>query len=188
MSPLDKLFTVRIKAAPGVTNTSERLHKDLEQIRRVAAGFEKDEGDSRGSAVIEEKYAKRVEEIEAAAESRGGGDEGETEVEEELRIEAEKAVKLEALVRLLFGLLVAGGEADSPHDGSTDQEDARFVPPLPSLRLPHVLLLPSDLPLCRGARAQVSHAPASGIQDRHCQRQGLWWVFLARGRACTSGC
>lgn len=80
MSPLDKLFTVRIKAAPGIMNTSERLHKDLEQIRFVAAGFEKDEGDSRGSAVIEERYARGLADIESVKED--GGEDVENRVEE----------------------------------------------------------------------------------------------------------
>lgn len=71
MAPLDKLFTVRIKAAPGVMNTVERLRKDLDQIRRVATGFEKDEGDSRGSAVIEEQFAKLTNELESTREEVG---------------------------------------------------------------------------------------------------------------------
>lgn len=83
MSPLDKLFTVRIKAAPGVMNTSERLRKDLDQIRRVAAGFEKDEGDSRGSAVIEERFSKLAAEIEAVKEepTKEDGESGESKME-----------------------------------------------------------------------------------------------------------
>lgn len=56
--------TARGRAVPILMNTPERLQQDLEQIRRVATTFEKDEGDSRGSGAIEELHAKDLATVE----------------------------------------------------------------------------------------------------------------------------
>jgi hypothetical protein len=66
MTPVDKPFTVKIRATPGVMSTNERLLKDLEQIRRVAFVLEKEAGDSRGSGVIEEKYTAALDGLDAS--------------------------------------------------------------------------------------------------------------------------
>lgn len=65
MAPVDKPFTVRIRAAPSLVSSSERLPKDLDQIRRVVNAFEKDAGDSRGSVAIEEHHAAELAKVEA---------------------------------------------------------------------------------------------------------------------------
>lgn len=162
MSPLDKLFTVRIKAAPGIMNTSERLRKDLEQIRFVAAGFEKDEGDSRGSAVIEERYAKGLEEMEKIKDE--GGEDVEVRIDE--RSEELVSLSREPLLPSLRELTVC--------DFPTDEEDPRPLLALPSLRLPHLLLLPSDFPFRRGVGTQVPDSFEEGGQGRCGQLEGAW--------------
>ena len=47
----------KLRLAPPIANSSDRLAKDLEQIRKIAQALEKELGDARGSEVIEEKDA-----------------------------------------------------------------------------------------------------------------------------------
>ncbi|KAK4057922.1 hypothetical protein OIO90_001141 [Microbotryomycetes sp. JL221] len=55
----------RSKAAPSLASTATRIASDLDNIRRAALRFEKEEGDSRGSSMIEETFEKQKAEIES---------------------------------------------------------------------------------------------------------------------------
>ncbi|KAK4055512.1 hypothetical protein OIV83_000058 [Microbotryomycetes sp. JL201] len=54
----------RTKAAPSLASAPERIATDLDNVRRAALSFEKEEGDSRGSSAIEERFEKAKAELE----------------------------------------------------------------------------------------------------------------------------
>ncbi|KAI5475890.1 hypothetical protein MNV49_000723 [Pseudohyphozyma bogoriensis] len=58
---------MRTRATPGLLATPERIVKDLESIRRAAASFEKETGDTRGSEAIEERHSRVIDETDDVA-------------------------------------------------------------------------------------------------------------------------
>ncbi|KAK4705369.1 hypothetical protein P7C70_g818, partial [Phenoliferia sp. Uapishka_3] len=56
MQPSEKIMFAKSKLVPSDMAAPERIIKDLEQIRQVAAGLEKEIADTRGSEVIEARY------------------------------------------------------------------------------------------------------------------------------------
>lgn len=63
MNPLNKATYQKLRTAPGITNTTERLERDLQQAKAIVQAMEKEQEDTRGSEAIE----KKIEEIRSAA-------------------------------------------------------------------------------------------------------------------------
>jgi hypothetical protein len=59
----------KLRSAPGITNTAERVEKDLAQAKQVVANFETEISDTRGSEAIE-KYVEeqRTKKLEGVSE------------------------------------------------------------------------------------------------------------------------
>jgi hypothetical protein len=120
----------KLRSAPGITNAPERIEKDLAQAKQVAANFEAEVADTRGSEAIEK----------TVADLRGKKLEGIDEADEKAK-ETAKAEVVRCPLSHNQHPFLGGFGVTYTDDVVAGQEGARSLPPLPSPSVPHLLLL-----------------------------------------------